>query len=449
MPLPVSDRSRPAVPGARGQLRRRCTGRRRGRDRRCSCGAIARQARQPASSFTAIPLTAYPGREQQPSFSPDGSSVAFSWNGETRRELGHLRQADWAGFAAAPDHRPGHRVQSGVVSGRSLDRVRADPCRPLVVVVVPSRGGPEREVLRDRSGDPGPRDRADPLVVGRQPVPCRWQHRRQSRHTGDSHGRGRGDGRRRDGSRRRLQARTDSLPSVSPDGRMLAFVQAAAVARRASCTCSRCRPGSRRSASLDASAGQGVFYHGVAWSADGRDLIVSSGNTGDVGLWRIPLQSPERRDGFRPPATNGVSPPSRCSRTGWPLRGDWDENIWRLALSAPGRPAGAPVSLIGSTRSELNAQFSPDGTRIVFESQRSGTQEIWVADRDGRNALQLTSFNGRRGGTPAWSPDGQSIAFDLRNDDGRGDIYVIPARGGAAVRITNHPADDLVPELVA
>jgi serine/threonine protein kinase len=35
------------------------------------------------SLFTAIPLTTYPGREQQPSFSPDGNSVAFTWNGET------------------------------------------------------------------------------------------------------------------------------------------------------------------------------------------------------------------------------------------------------------------------------------------------------------------------------------------------------------------------------
>ena len=56
---------------------------------------------------------------------------------------------------------------------------------------------------------------------------------------------------------------------------------------------------------------------------------------------------------------------------------------------------------------------------------------MWIADHEGRNALQLTSFNGRRGGTAAWSPDGQSIAFDLRIEDGRGDIYVIPARGGA------------------
>ena len=39
--------------------------------------------KSPAVSFTAIPLTTYQGREQQPAFSPDGSSVAFTWNGET------------------------------------------------------------------------------------------------------------------------------------------------------------------------------------------------------------------------------------------------------------------------------------------------------------------------------------------------------------------------------
>ena len=63
-------------------------------------------------------------------------------------------------------------------------------------------------------------------------------------------------------------------------------------------------------------------------------------------------------------------------------RARWDDNIWSLALSAPGRPAGSPVKLIGSTRSERNARFSPDGTRVAFESQRSGTQEVWVANRD-------------------------------------------------------------------
>jgi Tol biopolymer transport system component len=190
----------------------------------------------------------------------------------------------------------------------------------------------------------------------------------------------------------------------------------------------------------------GRFYHGVAWTADGRDVIVSSGNQGDVGLWRIPLRSPEQLERLSPSGDEWRQPAVAMQQDRLAFtRARWDDNIWSLALSPEGRAAGSPVSLSGSTRSERNARFSPDGTRIAFESQRSGTQEVWVADRDGRNALQLTSFNGGQGGTAAWSPDGKSIAYDLRNEDGRGDIYLIPARGGAPRRITNHPADDLVP----
>ena len=141
-----------------------------------------------------------------------------------------------------------------------------------------------------------------------------------------------------------------------------------------------------------------LFYHGVAWSRDGRDLIVSSGNTGNVGLWRIPVQDPGNMqrlsptsDEWRQPAVSMQHDRLAFTRT------TWDENLWRLALEGPGRPAGPAVSLMGSTRLEMNAQFSPDGSRIVFESLRSGTQELWVADPDERNALQLTDF--RR---PSW-----------------------------------------------
>ena len=49
----------------------------------------------------------------------------------------------------------------------------------------------------------------------------------------------------------------------------------------------------------------------------------------------------------------------------------------------------------------LEPQFSPDGTKIVFSSARSGNYEIWVCDREGRNPVQLTSFNGPELGSPA------------------------------------------------
>ena len=47
-------------------------------------------------------------------------------------------------------------------------------------------------------------------------------------------------------------------------------------------------------------------------------------------------------------------------------------------------------------------------------------------------------------GPPAWSPDGQRIAFHVRSE-GQGDLFMIPAIGGAPKRLTTNPADDLTP----
>jgi hypothetical protein len=184
-------------------------------------------------------------------------------------------------------------------------------------------------------------------------------------------------------------------------------------------------------------AGKGVFYHGVAWGASGRDVIVLSGNSGNVALWRIPLQHPGQLERLSPFGDECRQPAIALQGRLAFTRASWDENTWQVTLSGPGRAAGAPVRAIGSTRSELNAEFSPDGPRIVFESMRSGTQELWVADRDGRSALQLTSFNGRLGGTPSWSRDGQSIYFGSTRS-GRYEIWRMSARGGEPVQVTQH-----------
>ena len=96
---------------------------------------------------------------------------------------------------------------------------------------------------------------------------------------------------------------------------------------------------------------------------------------------------------------------------------------------------------IYSTRDDHGPQFSPDGKRIAFVSNRSGNQEIWVCDSDASSPVQLTSFRGPHVSTPRWSPDGGRIAFDS-NAEGEYDVWMIGANGGKPVRMTTHPAND-------
>ena len=106
-----------------------------------------------------------------------------------------------------------------------------------------------------------------------------------------------------------------------------------------------------------------------------------------------------------------------------------DSNIWRLALSGPGVASGPPTRVIFTTRLEWGAQYSPNGKRIVYESDRSGVNGIWVCDADGFNAQELYLQPGAGSGTARWSPNGQFVAFGSLAEANT-DIYVIRAGGG-------------------
>ena len=93
---------------------------------------------------------------------------------------------------------------------------------------------------------------------------------------------------------------------------------------------------------------------------------------------------------------------------------------------------------------DYNPNWSPDGTRIAFSSDRSGNLEIYTMNADGSGVTRLTTSAGDDW-SPNWSPDGTKIAF-VSDRTGDGDIFVMNANGSGVVNLTNSPGSyDLQP----
>lgn len=71
--------------------------------------------------------------------------------------------------------------------------------------------------------------------------------------------------------------------------------------------------------------------------------------------------------------------------------------------------------------------YSPDGTRIAFISDRSGTLEVWISDADGTHPRQVTDLG--HAIWPRWSPSGSRIVFNSM-PGARSYVYVLDASGG-------------------
>jgi dipeptidyl aminopeptidase/acylaminoacyl peptidase len=171
-----------------------------------------------------------------------------------------------------------------------------------------------------------------------------------------------------------------------------------------------------------------------------RRLVVVGKEPGESQPAPLPFVG---EDGLMPVVSRPQ--PGRPSRLVY-VRSFADDNIWRVETPAPGAPASSPpvVSAISSTRGDWFPQFSPDGRRVAFASDRSGEGGIWLADPDGSNIIQLASMGAFATGHPRWSPGGERIVFHS-NREGQPDVYVIPAAGGKPRNLTSHPANDAFP----
>jgi len=357
-------------------------------------------AAPPASSLPplkALPFTSYPGEEYMGALSPDGNQIAFGWNGEKgMKEMNSSIYVKQVGsekplrltFSPANDFGP---VWSPDGQRIAFIRITDD----ISIFSVPALGGPERKLLTMGPNMPfsglltlawspdgkwiaftykAPKEEpAKIFLVSPDTFTVHTLTSPPAHHGGDFN------------------------PAFSPDGRSVAFVRKASLQSGDIYTVPT-RGGEPRRLTFD-----NTFLAGLTWTADGSEIVFSSTRAGGdrLSLWKIPASGgAEERvavEGF-----NLFFP--NISRHGNRLTyvqalGE-DANIYRIDVPEATVSKNPPTRLIASTRYDGGPEFSPDGKKIAFHSDRSGELEIWMCDADGTNLAQVTSIR-KKSGLPA------------------------------------------------
>jgi eukaryotic-like serine/threonine-protein kinase len=389
-----------------------------------------------------IPLTTYPGRQDEPSFSPDGSQVAFSWNGEREDNFdiyvkligpgAPLRLTTDPAADSAPRWSP---------DGRLIVFLRRRPGGRFSVMAVPPLGGPERRIC-DLTARLPFNTLASSLAWmpdSRQLVVSATRSPEQpntlwlvSLETGEVHPM----------TRPATLEDDDLFPGVAADGRTVVFtrlnISTKGTLWRLALSPTFEPQGDPRPIPVgDLNAFQ------AAWTDTGTGLLFTTGwenNIQDTALYRV-SSSGSRPPELVPGTGTGVRSPT-VSLQGHRLAysaGTQDTNVWRVDLST--RTAVMDKAL-SSTFREAYPQYSPEGKRLTFFSNRTGRLQIWVSKVDGSAAAPLTSLSGTTTGSPQWSPDGQQIVFDS-NTGGSYHIYRISADGGPPQQLTQDGAPNI------
>jgi Tol biopolymer transport system component/DNA-binding winged helix-turn-helix (wHTH) protein len=387
-----------------------------------------------------VPLTSFLGSESHPAFSPDGKQIAFVWSGEKGDNENIYIKLIGAGEPLQLTTDPASDTgPTWSPSGRYIAFLRQSE-EGSGIYIVPALGGTERKLTKADNYIPTEfnplrlawHPEGEFLAVAERSSPAEpFSIFLLSAETGE---------------KRRLtqppaQYFGDWNPAFSPDGKTLAFTRGV------------------NGVSLDihvvpVSGGEprrltfdGAHKKSLAWTPDGREIVFSSSRGGSVNtamLWKIPAAggTPERLIGVGQNVFT-LAIDRQGNRLAYEQR-ILDTNIYRIDASDSTGQSSPHTKLISSTFQDNSPDYSPDGKRIAFVTDRTGSLEIWLCDGDGANPLQLTNFGGPHTGTPRWSPDGRLIAFDS-GVEGNQEIFTISADGGKPRRLTSDPALDMVP----
>jgi len=173
-----------------------------------------------------------------------------------------------------------------------------------------------------------------------------------------------------------------------------------------------------------------------AWSPDGGSLVYTSYRAGNPDLYVTDLSNTK---------TRRVS-----ARMGLNTGGTWSpfQRVLAVTLSFNGNSdiytvnadSGEQIArLTNAPGIDTSAAFSPDGAQIAFVSERSGGAQIYVMPAAGGEARRVT-FHGSHNTDPAWSPDGTKLAYVSR--DGNFDVFTCGLDGRGVIRITQGQGDN-------
>jgi Tol biopolymer transport system component/DNA-binding winged helix-turn-helix (wHTH) protein len=392
----------------------------------------------------AVPLTAFPGYEAHPALSPDGSQVAFTWNGgrEENFDIYVMRIGSDSPMRLtshpAEDIRPAWSPDGRTIA--FLRRLGGDRGELRLVRAV---RGPEQGIREIRNME-------FRMALGRF-ASLTWSP--DGRWIATSH-RNPNDVCERiylfslTGEARPLTSPAvsgfagDQMPAFSSDGKALV------VTRQTGFRTMKIHVLPLDSNYNPAGEGHDITGGGPAsfnpvWLPDGRilfltgswgsthRLVIASGSGHEMASASLP--GIDERSNLTVGRGNLIYSSVRT-----------DTNIWRAKIAPAGEKPSDSELFITSTREDGQPRYSPDGEQIAFRSLRSGSPEIWVSKRDGSSPVRITDFGGPLIGFPNWSPNGHSILFHSR-PEGQADLFVVPAAGGAVKRLTTNPADDSAP----
>ena len=373
---------------------------------------LARLPHNPGNSepLTAIPFTSDPGLETAPSFSPDGSRVAFAWDDGSNRSGAPAYDLYVKAIGSETLIRLTHHPSEWISSTWSPDGTQIVLHRLASVdtgiYVVPALGGPERKLHATHA--------PYSLVA-----PLSWSPDGKWIAYADAADSKPGD--------RMFLLNVDTLEShefphdptcnhegnltFSHSGQQLAMLCVhSTTSFEYFVTNFQGKP--KRSLTTIHE-----FATDLAWTGDDKYLILARElDTGpelnelrvsDGAMRKLSLSS-----GGNWPAVSGDGRRLAFSTFVGHV------NIWRRDLL---HPEAAPVQMYTSTREQNAAQYSPDSKHVAFDSARSGLWSVWMADTDGSNLVQI-SHDGPAG-YPRWSPDSQKIAFAMKNSDGLWHVY--------------------------